>query len=119
MPTLQFHLPDARLDEAYEAMSKTSASNLNMLAKMVFLDYLDKQGQATQQLEMVNAKLDDVLLSNQAIAQLLNDADFQMMYRIMGAIFMLTHGAVPANIKKRVDDVFNSDAIIDFMAGKD
>lgn len=119
MPTLQFHLPDSRLDEAYEAMNKTSASNLNQLAKMLFLDYLDNQGKSTQQLEIVNSKLDELLSSNQAVIQLMNDADFQTMYRIMGAIFMLTHGAVPANIKKRVDDVFNAQAITDFMAGKD
>lgn len=116
---IQFRLPATHEQAVIEALELTGASNVNKLAQMVFIDYLEGRKKTADHLTEINLKLDELAELNRNTIGVLNDADFQTMYRILGAIFMLTHGAVPVNIKKRVDDVFNASAVTDFMEAKD
>jgi hypothetical protein len=42
-------------------------------------------------------------------------ADIGTLMNTIGAIFMLTYGAVPITVRKELDQVFNSRAVIEYM----
>ncbi len=115
MATIQFRLNADQEAQAYEALQHTGEGNLNLLGKKLFLDFLNGKKNSANQLAAVNEKLEVLALQQEQILQGQDAADLSTLMETIGAIFMLTYGAVPITVRKELDSVFNSQAVIAYM----
>lgn len=115
MPTIQFRLNAEQEAQAYEALQQTGEGNLNLLGKKLFLDFLDGKKNSADQLAALNEKIEVLVLQQEQILQGQDATDLSALMTTMGAIFMLTYGAVPITVRRELDNVFNSQAVIAYM----
>ena len=115
MVTIQFRLNAEQEAAAYQALQCSPVRNLNQLGKGLFLEFLDRSQKTSDELAALRDKLEEVALMQEKILQLQDAADIGTLMNTIGAIFMLTYGAVPITVRKELDQVFNSRAVIEYM----
>ncbi len=115
MPTIQFRLNAEQEAQAYEALQHTGEGNLNLLGKRLFLDFLNGKRNSVDQLTALNEKLEVLAMQQEQILHGQDAADLSTLMSTIGAIFMLTYGAVPITVRKELDNIFNSQAVIAYM----
>lgn len=115
MVTIQFRLNPEQEAAAYEALQQSQARNLNQLGKQLFLAFLDKKQNTVDELAILRGKIDEMAAVQERILQMQDAADVGTLMNTLGAVFMLTYGAVPITVRKELDAVFNSQAVIEFM----
>jgi len=112
---VQFRLSKDDEDRAYHALQRSAASNLNMLAKDLFLKHLEQAENHQADIESVSRKIDDVQAELRSLVKLQEAADPGLVMTIQAALFLLMYRAVPVTIRAELDDVFNADAVISFL----
>jgi hypothetical protein len=112
---IQFRLSPQDTEKAFEALERTNASNLNMLSKQVFLEFLDKQGGQAKQLEAISVQLRDLTQMQEEALDLMRAQDPDTALSVMSAVFLLMYRSVNAGVRTELDAAFNSDAIINFL----
>jgi hypothetical protein len=115
MVTIQFRLNAEQEAAAYDALQRSPARNLNHLGKGLFLEFLSRNQNAGDELAALRDKLEEIALLQEKILQMQDAADIGTLMNTIGAIFMLTYGAVPITVRKELDQVFNSRAVIEYM----
>ena len=115
MSTIQYRLSASELEQAYEALERSSARNLNMLAKQLFLEHLgEREGQAAQLTDM-QAQLNSIRLAMEEAKQAQDAFDPDLFMTILCSIFLLTYRAVPVTAQNELNNAVDADAIINYV----
>ena len=114
---VQFKLSVQDTERAFEALERSPARNLNLLAKKVFLEFLDEQGGQARRLESIADRLEEIKLAQQEFAELQRASDSDTSLSIMAALFLLTYRSVNTSVRSELDAVFNSEPVIEYLKG--
>jgi len=112
---VQFKLSAQDAERAFEALERSPARNLNMLSKEVFLQFLEEQDGQARHLSAIARQLEEIKALQQDIADMQRAADPDTQLTMVAALFLLMYRSVNTNVRTELDEIFNSDAVIDYL----
>jgi hypothetical protein len=112
---VQFRLSKEDQERAYQALERSAASNLNMLAKELFLRHLEQTENHQANIEAISHKIDNLQAGLRSLVKLQEGADPGLVMTVQAALFLLMYRVVPVTVRAELDDVFDADAIISFL----
>jgi cytochrome b len=114
---VQFKLSARDSERAFDALERSSAKNLNLLAKNLFLDFLEEQAGQARRLEVIADRLEEIRLVQQELAEMQRASNPDTALSIMAAIFLLMYRSVNTSVRAELDAEFNSDSVINYLKG--
>ena len=110
-----FKLSAQDSERAFEALERSPARNLNMLAKEVFLQFLANQDGQAGHLSGIAQQLEEIRAQQQEIVDMQRAADPDTQLSMVAALFLLMYRSVNVNARAELDEIFNSDAVINYL----
>ena len=112
---VQFKLSAQDSERAFEALERSPARNLNMLAKEVFLQFLANQDGQAGHLSGIAQQLEEIRAQQQEIVDMQRAADPDTQLSMVAALFLLMYRSGNVNARAELDEIFNSDAVINYL----
>ena len=112
---VQFKLSAQDSERAFESLERSPARNLNMLAKEVFLQFLANQDGQAGHLSGIAQQLEEIRAQQQEIVDMQRAADPDTQLSMVAALFLLMYRSVNVNARAELDEIFNSDAVINYL----
>ena len=114
--TIQFRMTAEEEELALRVLQRTSARNLNQLAKRIFMGYLTKEatGQA-EQLENIAAQIGELYKKQVEMLEAMDANDPSMFMRLLAANFFLHYKGAGKTSQIEIDRLINSKVIFDYL----
>jgi len=117
--TIQFRMNADEEELALRVLQRTSARNLNQLAKRIFMGYLTKEatGQA-EQLDNISEKITELYKKQVEMVELLDANDPTMFMRLLSAVYFLNYKSAGKTSQIEIDKMINTDFVFDYLGRK-